>query len=140
MCLSQRVVSARHKTNTSIGERSTITGPASDDPLYVAVRSHANFLETAPIGLILALCAELNGANRRTVGYALAALLGLRVVNVFVASSTQIRHLLIRISEGGMASKGCQGKGRLIGYWGTGLWILAMSAYNVLLTRDFWGF
>lgn len=52
------------------------------DPLYVAIRAHGNFLETAPIGLMLALCAELNGASRRYVGYALAVLLGLRVANV----------------------------------------------------------
>lgn len=74
------MIYARQKTGTTLGDHSGAGG--STDPLYVAVRAHANFLETVPIGLLLALTAELNGANRRTLGWALAGLWGLRVVNV----------------------------------------------------------
>jgi hypothetical protein len=34
------------------------------DPLYVAIRSQGNFLETVPLALTIALLAELNGADR----------------------------------------------------------------------------
>jgi uncharacterized membrane protein YecN with MAPEG domain len=36
----------------------------TNDPLYVANRAQVNFNENVPIALIVALLAELNGANR----------------------------------------------------------------------------
>lgn len=80
LTLSHRVIRARKSTNTLIGEHSSATG--GTDPLYIAVRAHQNYLETVPTGLLLALLAELNGANRRVLAYALAGLWVLRVVNV----------------------------------------------------------
>jgi uncharacterized membrane protein YecN with MAPEG domain len=54
----------------------------ASDPLYVAIRAHANYVETVPMGLLLALVAELNGANRKCLAWALGVLWGLRVMHV----------------------------------------------------------
>ncbi|KAI5856629.1 membrane-associated, eicosanoid/glutathione metabolism protein [Tricharina praecox] len=122
LTLSHRVIRARKSTNTLIGEHSSATG--GTDPLYIAVRAHQNYLETVPTGLLLALLAELNGANRRVLAYALAGLWVLRVVNV----------------EAGLRAEGTTGVGRKIGYYGTHTWIGAMAAWCVHLTRDYWGY
>lgn len=37
---------------------------ATRDPLYVSTRAQLNFIENVPLALIVALIAELNGANR----------------------------------------------------------------------------
>lgn len=43
-------------------------------------------------------------------------------------------------SEAGLARKESKGVGSTVGYYGTQAWLLGMSAYCVLLTREFWGF
>jgi uncharacterized membrane protein YecN with MAPEG domain len=52
------------------------------DPLYVAIRAHAGYMETVPLGLLLGLVAELNGANKKCLAWSLGWLWGLRLVHV----------------------------------------------------------
>jgi uncharacterized membrane protein YecN with MAPEG domain len=92
------------------------------DPLFVAIRAQQNFLETVPMGLLFALTAELNDADRRGVACALAALLGLRVAHV----------------EMGFRMSGARGRGRLVGYWGTQAWLAGMAAWCCGLVKDYW--
>ena len=82
------------------------TSPTANDdysPLFLAVRAPRNYLKAVPIALMLALVAELNGANRRTLGQALAALLALRVA----------------YAEVGLRWRGFKGSVRILGYFGT---------------------
>ncbi|KAF8247229.1 hypothetical protein K440DRAFT_551521, partial [Wilcoxina mikolae CBS 423.85] len=122
LLLSQRVVSTRQKTDTTFG--TTSSSGDSNDPLFVAIRAHANFLETVPVGLLLALTAEINGANRKVLCGALAGLWVLRVANV----------------EAGLRRSEAKGFGRFMGYFGTQVWLGGMTVWCVHLTRDFWGF
>ncbi|KAI5804276.1 MAPEG family-domain-containing protein [Geopyxis carbonaria] len=139
LLLSYRVVAQRLATNTLLGNTTstapsasappsktegTVTAPANptSDPLYIAIRAQENFLETAPMGLLFALTAELNGADRRGVAWALAGLLAMRVAHV----------------ELGLRRKGAMGLGRLIGYWGTQAWLAGVAAWCGALVKDYW--
>jgi hypothetical protein len=61
-----------HKTHLSsltsicsiLGDTSANGGKNAKDPLYIAIRAQANFLENVPIAMITALLAELNGGDR----------------------------------------------------------------------------
>ena len=77
------------------------------DHLYAAIRTQANFLEITPWTLVLAAIMELNGAKRSTLNYAFATLFVLRVWH----------------GEGGIMSAGRRGLGRLVGYWGSMIWM-----------------
>lgn len=46
-----------------MGDKSDST-KGNTDPLYVATRAQLNFTENIPLALVVALLAELNGANR----------------------------------------------------------------------------
>lgn len=63
----------------------------------------ANFLENVPLAFIFAAVAELNGADRKLLNYAMAALLALRISH----------------AELGLRGKGAIGLGRPVGYYGT---------------------
>ena len=56
MVLSFRVVKARRAARVSLGV-------GGDPALERAVRAHGNFVEYVPLGLLLILLAELNGAG-----------------------------------------------------------------------------
>lgn len=56
-------------------------GPEKD-PLFLASRAHANFVENVPLALVLSLLAELNGGNRKVLNYALGTLFVLRIAHV----------------------------------------------------------
>jgi hypothetical protein len=72
----------------------------------------------------LGTVAELNGADRKALGWALAMLAALRVVHV----------------ECGLKREEGKGKGRTVGYWGTGAWMVGMVGWCAVLVRDYWGF
>lgn len=52
------------------------------DPLLMATRVHANLMENMPITLVLAALAEINGADRKKLTYALAAFSLIRLSHV----------------------------------------------------------
>lgn len=39
-----------------------------------------------------------------------------------------------------MKCKGAEGKGRLVGYYGTQVWLAGMALYGALLVKDYQGF
>ncbi len=94
------------------------------DPLEVAIRSHANFVEYVPMSLIAAAIVELNGGNRKILNGGLAALLLFRILHV----------------ELGMRSADTDGLGRSIGHLGTAGFLGGMSAYAAYLVKGYWGF
>ncbi|KAK7508998.1 membrane-associated, eicosanoid/glutathione metabolism protein [Phyllosticta citriasiana] len=129
--LSNRVVYYRITEKTYMGDRcksssaSTTTpvpapsGSAPEsDPLFLATRSHANFLENVPLALTLSLLAELNGASRKVLHGALATLLLLRMAHIELGLQSSFR---------GMKSVGL---GRALGYYGTQVWLLGMGAWG----------
>ena len=103
-------------------DRNTSTGP---DPLTVASRSHANFLENMPLAFIFAAVAELNGANKKGLNYALAAL--------FVAR-------LMHVELGMRAQEDTAGKGRLVGHLTTQTILAGLTAYSAYLIKGYWGY
>lgn len=76
------------------------------------------------MALFLAGVAELNGADRKILGWMLGGLFALRVAHV----------------EGGLNTKDSMGCGRKIGYLGTQAWMVGMTAWCAALVRDYWGF
>jgi len=94
------------------------------DPLYLATRAQANFLETVPLAFIFALVAELNGANRKVLNWVLAALLVFRVGHV----------------EVGLRGKEALGWGRTVGYYGSQAVVLGLGGWAGGLVRGYWGF
>lgn len=91
------------------------------DPLYIATRAQLNFAENVPLALAIALLAELNGANRTYINYALGALFALRISHV----------------ELGLMIKDSMGPGRILGYYGTQGVLVALAGYTAWLVRDF---
>lgn len=88
--LSLNVVKTRIENNTFQGEKTIskdgkesvgIVQPDGNtyDPLLIATRVHANMIENMPLVLILSALAELNGADRKKLTYALAAFSVIRV-------------------------------------------------------------
>lgn len=94
------------------------------DPLEVAIRSHANYIENVPMALLAAAIVELNGGNRKILNAGLAALLLFRILHV----------------EFGLRGLHANGPGRLIGHVGTAGFLGGMSAYAVYLVKGYWGF
>jgi uncharacterized membrane protein YecN with MAPEG domain len=84
-----------------------------------------NFLENVPIALIFAAVAELNGANKKILNYALGTLLVLRVLHA---------ELGLRGQEDAI------GVGRPIGYFGTQGIIAGLAGYCAYLVKGYWGF
>lgn len=94
------------------------------DPLYIATRSHANFLENVPIALVLSALAELNGANRRTLHYALGTFFAVRIAHV----------------EFGLTRRRSAGWGRVLGFYGTQTFLVGMAGWAAWLVKGYWGF
>ncbi|KAL8899356.1 MAG: hypothetical protein Q9192_001609 [Flavoplaca navasiana] len=122
LLLSNRVVYQRVKNKQWIGDKlnaeKNTTGDAENpDPLFLEGRCHMNFLESVPLAFVLAAIAELNGANRTVLNYAMAALFALRVGHV----------------EVGLRGKGTMASGRPIGLFGTQGFMAGMAVQLNLL-------
>ena len=125
LLLSARVSTIRANTNTLIGERTKGKEYTGVDPLTLATRSHANFLENVPLALIFAAVAELNGASKKGLNYTLAALFIARIMHV----------------ELGMRAKeDTAGLGRLIGHLVTQSSMAGIAAYTAYLIKGYWGY
>lgn len=96
----------------------------ANDPLYIAARAQANFAENVPLGLLLAAVAEINGADRKYLNYALAAFFAFRVMHV----------------EVGLMMKNAIGPGRLVGYYGTQIWLATVGFWSSWLAKGYWGY
>ncbi|KAL9102826.1 MAG: hypothetical protein Q9163_002075 [Psora crenata] len=124
--LSNRVVQQRYRYEKYFGDRAT-EGPATaddPDPLQLDSRAQANFLEYVPLAFTLAAIAELNGANRRALNYAMAGLLVFRIMHV----------------EFGLKRKGTVGAGRPLGFYATQGFLTGMAAYGTYLVKGYWGY
>lgn len=97
---------------------------AKDDQLQIDIRAHGNFLENVPLALTLAAIAELNGANRRVLNAALAALFAFRIMHV----------------ELGLKVEGAMGRGRALGFFGTQAFLTGIAGYSIWLVKGYWGF
>ncbi|KAH7063507.1 membrane-associated, eicosanoid/glutathione metabolism protein [Macrophomina phaseolina] len=132
--LSNRVAYNRIKSSTYLGDRAKplVSGPSptppEDDPLFVATRCHANFLENVPLALVVAAIAELNGANRRVLHYALAGLFALRVAHADLGLTKQFR-----------GTKGL-GLGRILGFYGSQVFVTGVAGWAAWLVKGYWGF
>ena len=120
--LAHRVVLDRLRTEKWIGDRSE-PGDAADR-LEIDGRSHKNFLENVPLAFTLAAIAELNGANRKVLNYALAGLFAVRILHV----------------ELGIKRPEAMGNGRPIGFWGSQAFIVGIAGYSAYLVKAYWGF
>ncbi|KAH9205751.1 hypothetical protein DL95DRAFT_489845 [Leptodontidium sp. 2 PMI_412] len=94
------------------------------DPLYVAIRSQQNFMESVPFVLFLAGVAEVNGGNKKALNICLAVLFVLRVLHV----------------EAGLKIKGTRGLGRPLAYYTTQSMTLGLATYSGWLAKGYWGF
>ncbi|KAF2650761.1 hypothetical protein K491DRAFT_697034 [Lophiostoma macrostomum CBS 122681] len=121
--LQNRIVYHRLSNRKYLGD-SLGEDRSAKDPLYVSTRAQLNFSENIPLALILTLLAELNGADRKYIHYALATLLALRVSH----------------SELGLMRPGSQAPGRAIGYYGTEAVMLTLGGYLGYLVKDYWQF
>ena len=129
LLLTNRVVYQRVKNKQWIGDKlnseKNTTGDAENpDPLFLEGRCHMNFLENVPLAFILTAIAELNGANRTVLNYAMAALFALRVGQV----------------EVGLRGKGTMASGRPIGLFGTQGFMAGMAMYTAYLVKGYWGY
>ena len=100
---------------------STDTTKGVKDPLYVATRAQLNFAENVPLALAIALLAELNGANRTYLNWALGALFAFRISH----------------AEAGLMLKDSMGPGRIVGYYGSQGVLVGLAAYTAYLVKDF---
>ncbi|KAL9124846.1 MAG: hypothetical protein Q9217_005869 [Psora testacea] len=126
LILSNRVAVRRVQNDKYIGDRMT-EGPTSadnPDPLQLDSRAHGNFLEYVPLAFAFTAIAELNGANRKALNYAMAGLFVLRILHV----------------ELGLKGKGANGIGRPVGYFGTQGFLAGMAAYGTYLVKGYWGY
>jgi uncharacterized protein len=124
--LSARVSKLRIDNKQLMGNKISRPNAPSDevDPLEVATRCHANYLENIPIALMTAAIVELNGGNRKIINGGLAALLLFRILHV----------------EFGMRAADTNGPGRVIGHLGTAITLNGMAAYAVYLVKGYWGY
>ena len=127
--LSGRVTYTRVKNERWLGEKLNQDVTDKDtsegsDPLELYSRCHANFIENVPIAFLLAGIAELNGANRTVLNYALGTLLVLRVAH----------------AEFGLRGEKTMGVGRPIGFFGTLGWLAGAASYSIYLVKGYWGF
>ncbi|KAF2738250.1 hypothetical protein EJ04DRAFT_429256 [Polyplosphaeria fusca] len=120
--LQNRVVFHRLKYTAYMGHQSDSTKKQTEDPLYVANRCVVNFIENVPMAFILAILAELNGADRLYINYGLGALLALRISHY----------------ELGLMQSKSQGLGRLLGYYGSQAVIATLTGYVGYLTKGYW--
>ncbi|KAJ4404008.1 hypothetical protein N0V91_006117 [Didymella pomorum] len=118
--LQNRIVYHRLNSKTYMGDK-TDASAGTKDPLYVATRAQLNFAENVPLALAIALLAELNGANRTYINYALGTLFALRISH----------------AELGLMIKDSMGPGRILGYYGTQGVLVALAGYTAYLVKDF---
>ncbi|MCJ1255318.1 hypothetical protein MMC24_003134 [Lignoscripta atroalba] len=109
-------------TTTTDNEQQQSSPPP--DALHLATRAHGNFLENVPLAFILAAVAELNGANRKYLHYAMALLLVLRIAHV----------------EVGLKREGTVGVGRPVAFYGGQVWVAALAGYGSYLVKGYWGY
>lgn len=102
--------------------------PPEDDPLFVSTRCHSNFLENVPLALVVSAIAELNGANRRVLHYALASLFVVRVAHAELGLTRQFRGI-----------KGL-GLGRITGFYGSQVFLVGVAGWTAYLVKGYWGF
>ncbi|KAL6703472.1 hypothetical protein ACN47E_009646 [Coniothyrium glycines] len=119
--LQNRITYNRVISKTLMGD-TTNTNKGTQDPLYLASRAQLNFAENVPLVLAIALLAELNGANRSYLNYALGALFAFRIGH----------------AEFGLLAKESKGIGRGIGYYGTQSVLVGLAGYAAYLIKDFW--
>ncbi|CAD6585401.1 MAG: hypothetical protein ASARMPRED_002148 [Alectoria sarmentosa] len=126
--LSNRIFYRRIVTEKYMGDRlvdgAESTSNDKPDPLFLETRAHSNFLESVPLCFTLAAVAELNGANRKVLNYAMATLFVLRIIHI----------------EVGLKLKDTVGLGRPIGFVGTQGFIAGMAAYSTYLVKGYWGY
>ncbi|KAI9750009.1 MAG: asparaginyl-tRNA synthetase [Chaenotheca gracillima] len=125
--LTNRIVYHRLAQQKYLGDNSTNSGATNHEepePLYLATRGQANFLENVPLALVFAGIAELNGGSRKVLNYGLAALFFFRVAHV----------------ELGLNRKGTMGVGRVVGYYGSQGFLVAVASYSAYLVKGYWGF
>ncbi|KAF2871015.1 membrane-associated, eicosanoid/glutathione metabolism protein [Massariosphaeria phaeospora] len=119
--LQGRIVYHRLTTKTGLGHQIDAAN-GNTDPLYIANRCQVNFVENVPIALIIALLAELNGANRTYINTGLGVLFALRVSH----------------AELGLTIQNGLGLGRLVGFYGTQAFIAGFASYAAYLVKDYW--
>jgi uncharacterized membrane protein YecN with MAPEG domain len=126
LLLSARVSKLRIDNKQLMGNKiSQPSAPPNEvDPLEVAVRCHANFLETVPMALMTAAIVELNGGNRKILNGGLAALLLFRILHV----------------EFGMRAADTNAPGRVIGHLGTTGFLGGFATYAAYLVKGYWGY
>ncbi|KAK1962111.1 hypothetical protein LY78DRAFT_720430 [Colletotrichum sublineola] len=126
--LSLRVVGQRLKDKHYLGENSAERGADGKthnaNKLYLASRAHANFAENVPMAFVLATLVELNGGDRRTLGWLLGGFLALRVLHAEMG---------IMIPQG-------MGWGRPVGYFGSIGVLGTLAAYGAYLVKGYWGY
>lgn len=126
--LMNRVAYERVKNRTYIGENipddTAAASSSTPNSLQLETRSHANFVENVPFAFVVAAIAELNGANRKVLSYALASLLVLRIAHV----------------EIGIKTPGNMGIGRPVAFWGTQTFVAGFAAYGAYLVKGYWGY
>ncbi|KAK1987708.1 membrane-associated, eicosanoid/glutathione metabolism protein [Colletotrichum cereale] len=126
--LSLRVVGERLKDKHYLGENSSKPGADTQthdaNKLYLASRSHVNFAENVPLAFVLATLIELNGGNRKTLGWLLGSFLALRVFH----------------AELGIMRPQGMGSGRPVGYFGSIGVLGTLAAYGAYLTKGYWGY
>lgn len=126
--LAGRVSYQRLKTKTFLGDSSPsdaakTAGGKEYSPLLVAFRAQANFVEYVPWAILLSAIAEMNGANRKTLQWALSALFVSRVAH----------------AELGLTRSGAVGVGRAIGFYGTMGVMSFLAGYSAWLVKGYWG-
>ena len=121
--------------------------------MVVANMGEANFLENVPLAFIFAAVAELNGADRKILNYALATLLLLRVVHVEVGLRNEVRMgwgMYTFKHPGtfrrevqfcvGSADVGFDELGRPVGYYGTQAILAGLAGWGSWLVKGYWGY
>ncbi|KAG9197271.1 hypothetical protein G6514_001910 [Epicoccum nigrum] len=118
--LQNRIAYHRITSKTYMGE-SIDPSQGTKDKMYVANRAQMNFAENVPLALVIAGLAELNGANRTYLNWALGTLFALRISH----------------AELGLMLKDSMGPGRILGYYGTQGLLLTLAGYTAYLVKDF---
>jgi hypothetical protein len=112
MWLGQRVGRFRGRFQVSVGD-------GGHEPLLRRMRAQANFIESAPIFLLLVLALELSGANRIGLGAVAAVFVLVRVAHpIGMESADQVRW-------------------RMVGAMGTGLTTLTLIIWALICAVGF---
>jgi uncharacterized membrane protein YecN with MAPEG domain len=119
--LTGKVVAARVRNEVYIGDRISSSSDPKTDPLLIATRQHSNFLENVPMALLLCAVAEISGADRSKLHYAMAALFALRIGHTFALE----------------AADNC-GPGRPIALFGGNGIVAVLAGYSAYLVKGYW--